>query len=126
MRNLLMLILISVLTACVSTPFQLSEKIKPGQEKADVLETLGNPNRTRRVKMQDQWEYVFYKKDEMRIFIVYLEDSKVTKTAWLAPEEKNPFDDAKSLEEFEQKAREKQLKKKSNFKPLGGEENDPQ
>lgn len=76
--------------------------------------------------MQDQWEYVFYKKDEMRVFIVYLEDNKVSQTAWLTAEEKNPFDDVKSLEEFEKKAREKQLKKKSNFKPLGGEGSDPQ
>lgn len=126
MRNLMMFILISLLTACATSPFKVAEKIKPGMEKPDVLEALGNPNRTRRVKMQDQWEYVFYKQNDMRVFIVYLENNKVQQTAWLSTEEKNPFDDVKNLEEFEQKAREKQQKKKGNFKPLGGEESDPQ
>lgn len=118
----MILILIFALGGCASSPFKLAEKVKPGQEKADVLENLGNPNRTRRVKMQDQWEYVFYKKDDMRVFIVYLENNKVTQTAWLRSEEKNPFDDVKDLEEFEQKAREKQQRQKGNFKSLGGGE----
>lgn len=47
-------------TACQTSALKDWEKIKPGMEKQDVLEVMGNPSRTQRFHGKDRWTYIFY------------------------------------------------------------------
>ncbi len=47
-------------TACQTSALTDFQKIKPGMEKQDVLETMGNPSRTERFHGKDRWTYIFY------------------------------------------------------------------
>lgn len=49
-----------LLTACQTSALKDFEKIKPGMEKQDVLEVMGNPSRTQRFHGKDRWTYIFY------------------------------------------------------------------
>lgn len=48
------------LTACQTNMYKEYQKIHPGMEKDDVLEVMGNPQRTQRFHGKDRWTYVFY------------------------------------------------------------------
>lgn len=47
-------------TACQTSALNDFQKVKPGMEKQDVLELMGNPSRTERFHGKDRWTYVFY------------------------------------------------------------------
>lgn len=47
-------------TACQTNMLKEYEKLHPGMEKDDVLDKMGNPQRTQRFHGKDRWTYVFY------------------------------------------------------------------
>jgi outer membrane protein assembly factor BamE (lipoprotein component of BamABCDE complex) len=79
MRILLTALLLSMLTACASSPYAGSEDLREGMDKDEVLNTAGNPKRTFRSNGQDHWIYVFFKGNEELSRQVSFEDGKVVK-----------------------------------------------
>jgi outer membrane protein assembly factor BamE (lipoprotein component of BamABCDE complex) len=76
MKNLLLplLVVASVLAAsgCATNKFREISKITVGMDKAEVLETLGNPTRKSRVYGQDRWAYEFAKSDNSGVSTTYI------------------------------------------------------
>lgn len=61
----LALLLIAALAPLVNAGCQTSmgtdfQKLKPGMEKAQVLDIMGSPQRTQRWRGLDRWTYIFY------------------------------------------------------------------
>lgn len=79
-RNIVLLlsVLLSV-WGCTQLPKPAEnfERIKRGMPKYDVLELLGTPRRSERVKGQDHWTYVFHTKTGYVERVVLFEDGKV-------------------------------------------------
>jgi outer membrane protein assembly factor BamE len=46
--------------SCQGKPLRLFDKVKPGMEKADVIEIMETPWATTRLHGKDRWIYVFY------------------------------------------------------------------
>jgi outer membrane protein assembly factor BamE (lipoprotein component of BamABCDE complex) len=63
--------------SCSTPPYVAFEKVQLGDEKADVLEVMGSPQRTRRSKGQDEWIYIFRSGQEMVEREVLFQDGKV-------------------------------------------------
>lgn len=49
-------------TACQTSMLKQFSEVKPGMEKAEVLELMGSPQNTQRFHGKDRWTYVFYDK----------------------------------------------------------------
>lgn len=67
-RSILAIALTSVgllFSGCQTNMLKAYQKITPGMEKDDVLEIMGNPQRTQRFHGKDRWTYVFYQ-DRLR------------------------------------------------------------
>jgi outer membrane protein assembly factor BamE (lipoprotein component of BamABCDE complex) len=65
-------------TAGCSTPAHMAfDTIQVGQSKSDVVEIMGSPQKTIRVKDQDQWVFVFFQGDEQIVKGVSFENGRV-------------------------------------------------
>lgn len=54
-------VILSLLTTgCQTSMLKQFGEIKPGMEKAQVLNVMGSPSRTQRFHGKDKWTYVFY------------------------------------------------------------------
>ncbi len=53
-----------LLSSCSHDPYKEFSKIQIGQDKGDLLETLGSPLRARHTEDTDIWTYRFYKNGE--------------------------------------------------------------
>jgi outer membrane protein assembly factor BamE (lipoprotein component of BamABCDE complex) len=118
-------ILFLLLTGCAGSLPRALDGVKVGMDKDQVLETAGDPKRTYREAMQDHWIYVYFEHDrEWRRDVVF-EEGKVAKiTRPLGKEEwVKDLEKTKSMEEYEQKAREHQ-KKSEKFKSIDGSKDD--
>ena len=63
MRSILTLSLLAgalFLSACQTNMLKEYQSLHPGMEKDDVLDKMGNPQRTQRFHGKDRWTYVFY------------------------------------------------------------------
>lgn len=82
-----------MMTACQSSPLKDFAQVKPGMEKNDVLDVMGNPSRTQRFHGKDRWTYIFYDQrirfeKEIQFFegnAIYIGDT------WQPPEEQSAF-----------------------------------
>lgn len=63
---ILSLVFLLALTGCQTDIASQFKRIKKGQEKDQVIEILGSPDRIRRVNDQDRWSYI-YENDSGRI-----------------------------------------------------------
>lgn len=68
-----------MLTACATPLAQKLERIRPGMDKAEVLEAAGDPKRTFRTNSQDHWIYVFFRGNREMLRTVIFEGGKVLK-----------------------------------------------
>jgi outer membrane protein assembly factor BamE len=57
------LVALLVSVGCQTTLGTDFAKIKPGMEKAQVLDIVGSPNRTQRWRGLDRWTYFFYEQE---------------------------------------------------------------
>lgn len=96
-----------VLAACVSAPSRELEKVVPGMDKDEVLETAGNPKRTFRANGQDHWVYVFYRGEQEYLQQIDFVDGKVLKVMAARPKLglTRDLENAESMEEYEAKVR---------------------
>ncbi len=65
MKTLQMLSLLLVgwvFLGCQTNQLKQYEQVKVGMDKGQVLELMGSPQKTSRLKGQDRWTYVFYEK----------------------------------------------------------------
>ncbi len=77
MKTLVLLFAFLLLvTGCVSLPSDDFAKLKPGMEKSEVLEVMGNPTYKVRRKGQDRWTWVYYDKNEKLQSEVHFDDGK--------------------------------------------------
>jgi len=124
--SLLVLIFSSVIFGCATSLKQDLQKIDTGMDKSDVLNLLGSPWITRRVKTQDHWIYRFYEADQEYRKQFVFEYGKVVKMSGAKPFP-NPevkLKDAGNIEEFRDAAKMKQKKYNSGFKPMDDQSND--
>ncbi|MCC7403340.1 MAG: outer membrane protein assembly factor BamE [Bdellovibrionales bacterium] len=81
LRPLVSFLLVScglvLMPSCSTPPHVAFERVQLGDEKADVLEVMGSPQRTRRSKGQDEWIYIFRSGQEMVEREVLFQDGKV-------------------------------------------------
>lgn len=63
---------------CSSQPKNPEQKITMGMSKADVLEKLGNPNKTARVHGADRWTYETEKNGVTEKTEIFFNDGKVS------------------------------------------------
>jgi hypothetical protein len=106
-------ILIVALAGCATSVHRALDEVRPGADKDIVLGTAGNPTRTFRENGQDHWIYVYYQKDQPWLRDVIFEDGQVTRVTRPAAAKESwqkDLERAKSMEEFEHKAREHQRK----------------
>lgn len=47
-------------TACQTSMVKQFSELKPGMEKAEVLDVMGSPQNTQRFHGKDRWTYIFY------------------------------------------------------------------
>lgn len=74
--------LILFLPGCISNSFDADLKqVQIGDDKSRVLELLGNPRRTTRIKTVDHWIYTFPKNGIDQTEVVQFENGKVIKVA---------------------------------------------
>ena len=64
LRILLLAILLATASACQTNETKAYNKLKPGMDKDDVLDTMGDPRRTHRSHGQDRWQYVYYENSQ--------------------------------------------------------------
>ena len=119
MRKLILALGVSFLAAGCATPLPVAlDRLKVGTEKANVLDTVGSPQRTNRENGVDQWIYVYYRNDKQWTRTVSIVDGKVAKIS--RPVSSDPrvkeLQDADSLEDYEKKVRAQQ--KKGKYKPI--------
>lgn len=68
MRVLLLVFLLSQLTACSSLLYKEFDDVKVGMDKGDVTEMIGSPLEVRQRKQPHIWIYRFYDEDKKEIF----------------------------------------------------------
>jgi len=56
---LLVLVACHLMTACQTSRYKSFEGIRPGMNKAEVIETAGGPNRAMRWRGLDRWIYIY-------------------------------------------------------------------
>ena len=70
-----------LITACASNFNADLQKVRIGDDKARVLEMLGNPKRTARIKDKDRWTYSYQKDGQENLEYIDFRDGKVIKIA---------------------------------------------
>lgn len=92
------------LSGCQTPLSKSTQSLKIGMEKYEVLEVLGNPHQTRRVRGQDRWSYFFYKETPGRyqtdLFFRERRLVSMNSTPPLSPTELL-LNEAKTIEEYE-------------------------
>lgn len=98
---------LSSITSCTTSPKRDFEKIQVGMDKADVLELMGNPKRTRRWKGKDEWIYRFYDNNQEVQKKLVFELGRVIEIAEFSdrPTPQQELQDASTWEEYESAAK---------------------
>ena len=63
---------------CSSPTKDIRQRVSKGMDKDEVLQELGNPSRSKRVRGADRWSYDQYKEDVKTTTHVYFKSGKVT------------------------------------------------
>lgn len=115
MRNLIATSLLFFLAACASPTVDNSlGSLHLGMDKDAVLEKVGNPKNSQRVKGKDIWTYGYFKNEkEFRQKIVF-EDGRISEIMPLRPypDPLDAMDNSMSIDEYQKL--EKDLKKDSD------------
>lgn len=93
-------------TAGCSTPAHVAfDTIQVGQSKSDVVEIMGSPQRTFRVKDQDQWVFVFFQGNEQIVKGVSFESGRVVTIEQFRSETplERELKNVSSMHEYEEK-----------------------
>jgi len=78
LRTFLILGAAVILAACSSVPVQHSlDRVQPGMDKAEVLDSAGNPKRTYREQGEDHWIYIYFDGNREMSREVIFESGKV-------------------------------------------------
>ena len=83
--RLILLLLITTLTACASSGGSVVDGLREGMDKDEALRTAGDPKRTFRSNGQDHWIYVHFKDNEEFSRIVTFEEGKIVKIGRASP-----------------------------------------
>lgn len=79
-RTFLILTVLLGFLGCSSVPMNTAlDRVKPGMDKAAVLEVAGNPKRTYREQGEDHWVYVFFESQRELSREIVFESGKVEK-----------------------------------------------
>lgn len=70
--------LLGVFTGCSSAEKRPEDQVQLGMDKSAVLEILGNPKRTARVRGADRWTYETPKNEKVDLLDIYFQDGKVS------------------------------------------------
>lgn len=73
-----LLISSSIIFGCSTNPVDDWAQVKPGMDKHEVLEIMGNPTRTQRLRGNDRWTYVFYDQNSKKSKVVEFSDGAAT------------------------------------------------
>lgn len=105
-------------SGCSTSPAKALDGLRPGMDKAMVLDKVGSPSRTFRENGQDHWVYVYWRNDREWLRDVIFEDGRVAKVTRGVAKDPNmkELQNTNSLEEYEKKVREMQKKNKGKFK----------
>ena len=76
--KLVIIWVILALIGCSSPTKDIREKVAKGMDKDDVLQVLGNPTRSKRVRGADRWSYDQYNNDKKTTTHVYFKSGKVS------------------------------------------------
>ncbi|MGE4130939.1 MAG: outer membrane protein assembly factor BamE [Bdellovibrionales bacterium] len=110
------------MAACSSIPTLLND-IKPGMDKDQVLDRVGNPKRTFRDRGYDNWTYIYHNNNQWWRRDVVFENGKVIKVTRPTLNSKQSWvsglENAVTMEEYEHRAREHQ-KDSNQFKSIDG------
>jgi outer membrane protein assembly factor BamE (lipoprotein component of BamABCDE complex) len=96
MKNLVLCAVVMALISCSHNPYSNFLEVKVGQDKEEVLTTLGSPLRSRRSDGKDIWTYRFYQ-DKKYVYkeitfekqvVTLIEDAKQTKIEEIDKKEK--------------------------------------
>ncbi|MCB0415792.1 MAG: outer membrane protein assembly factor BamE [Bdellovibrionales bacterium] len=72
------LVLLNIIAGCQTPLYKVIDKVEPGMDKSQVLETLGSPKYTKQTQNYDHWKYEFYKDAvKMSKEILFFEDHVV-------------------------------------------------
>ena len=66
------------LVGCSSPSKDIRKRVSKGMDKDAVLEELGNPSRSKRVKGADRWSYDQYAGNDKQVTHVYFKKGKVS------------------------------------------------
>jgi outer membrane protein assembly factor BamE (lipoprotein component of BamABCDE complex) len=123
MKYLLGILGFAFLISCASSPHESLQKVRVGMDKNAVLDIAGNPTRTERQDGQDIWYYAFYRESQEWLRAITFAGGKVVNVGKSHPKSSwtKDLENSASMEEYEQKVRERQ-NKSSNFKDVKGGE----
>ena len=77
--NFLVFCAFLTLVSCSSSPTDIRKRVRVGMDKSEVLEILGNPSRSKRVKGADRWDYDMYDENDRRVVnYVYFKSGRVS------------------------------------------------
>lgn len=96
MKNLVLSLIVVALMSCSHNPYNNFLEVKIGQDKEEVLTTLGSPLRSRRSDGKDIWTYRFYQEKKYvykeitfeKHVVTLIEDAKQTKIEDIEKKEK--------------------------------------
>lgn len=106
-------------SGCASSNYDQVKKVKPGMEKTEVLDILGNPNSTRRRGGRDIWTYVIFDDAKKQGADIFFTNGKVVKVspAKLTISDEDELTDTGSLEEYEKAVEKQRQKRKKESQP---------
>lgn len=119
LRIAVSIVLSLILAGCSGPQKSPKELVRKGMDKAEVLEILGNPSRTGRVRGSDRWSYDTYQNDTREVTYVFFKAGKVTSVGD-SPGGPIPESDSKLGKELKQlnKDKKKQRMKNEGFRDL--------
>lgn len=109
-----------LLTSCATPIHQEVRRVKPGMEKAQVLELLGNPQKTRRWKGKDEWTYIYYVSGQRQGTDIHFENGSVIYigAAQLPSDADVRLENTSDYEDYKQQVKERSKSYNKGFKDL--------
>ncbi len=74
----LALVASTLLVGCATTKSRPFQEVKLGMDKSQVLEIIGNPSRSSRIKGSDRWSYDDFSQGDREVVNIYFTEGKVS------------------------------------------------
>ncbi len=111
-------LIFALLTSCASVGLKDFNEIKVGMFKTDVLDEIGSPLRSERIKNVDFWTYRYYTDQSEVLKEIQLENNFVIYTGDPTPRAKKKRVEKSKQKKLEDALKREKRKQKKNFQDI--------